>query len=242
MSDLILKEQGVYFDKYNITSRVNGMASDYSAEPKDNTVLQSDTRTRKGGLKTGMFSFEGFTNPDTTDEGLFDAINVANKPITITAEGESIGDTCFSMQALATSFSPNNATIGELIGFSLEAEVSTDPLVRGVLALNSKDTPITANGNGTAQQFSGGIASGKKLYAFLHILELTGGGSIDFVIESDDNSGFTSGTDRITFTSASAATSEALSLAGSQTDDYYRVKYTKSGTVSCKAIVAFGII
>lgn len=243
MADQILSSQGVYFGEFNLTSRLSGISSDYTAEAKDNTVLQMNTRSRRGGLKDGVFNFEGFFNPDSTDAGVFDYVNTANVPITITSQGETVGNTCHMMQAITASLNPHDASIGELIGFSLNAQLSNNPLVRGYLMLDSVDSTLTATGNGTGVQFASGIASGQTMYAFLHVIAMGGGGgSIDFKIVSDDNASFTSATDRITFTSASAATSEVGTVAGAVSDDYYRVEYTVTGTVACQAVIGLGIV
>ena len=59
-------------------------------------------------------------------------------------------------------------------------------------------------------------------------------------MQSDDNSGFTSATNRITFTQATGVTSELLSVAGAITDDYWRLSYTIVGG-SFTFAVALGI-
>jgi len=49
-------------------------------------------------------------------------------------------------------------------------------------------------------------------------------------LQSDDNSDFTSATDRATFTALTAIGSEIKSVAGAVTDQYWRLNYTISGT------------
>ena len=65
------------------------------------------------------------------------------------------------------------------------------------------------------------------------------------VVESDDNSGFTSATTRLTATQVTTSTtSESLEVAGAITDDYFRVNFTiaGSGSPSFKFVLLFGVM
>ena len=56
------------------------------------------------------------------------------------------------------------------------------------------------------------------------------GSTLDVIVESDDNAGFTTPTTRITFTQVTTTPISYLSsLAGSVTDTYWRMKWTISG-------------
>ena len=81
------------------------------------------------------------------------------------------------------------------------------------------------------------------MYAGLHITAASGTTPTLVVkVQSDDNAGFTSATDRITFTSANSIGGQWSSVAGAVTDDYWRVTWTVGGTSpSFTFVVALGI-
>lgn len=101
-------------------------------------------------------------------------------------------------------------------------------LVRGTL---STVQTVTATGNGTGFQV-GAVSATQRLWAAVHFL--TAGGTstptITVIIESDDNAGFTSATTRISFTAATAKGAQFSSVVGAITDDYWRARWTVSGT------------
>ncbi len=67
--------------------------------------------------------------------------------------------------------------------------------------------------------------------------------TLDMIVESDDNSGITSGVTRITFTQEVAVGAQyATAVAGPITDDWWRVGWTIGGTgPSFTVIVTVGI-
>ena len=101
----------------------------------------------------------------------------------------------------------------------------------------------SASGNTTGRQL-GAVSATQSVYASIHVWSVAGTSTptLTAKIQSDDNSSFTSATDRITMSSATAITSEYKSQAGAITDDYWRVNWTVSGTSPIfKAIVSIGI-
>jgi hypothetical protein len=78
------------------------------------------------------------------------------------------------------------------------------------------------------------------IYASIHVL--SGTGTLDAVVESDNNSGFTTPTTRITFTQATGITGEWKTLEGPVTDDYWRLNYTIGGDGPFSFVVFFGIL
>ena len=71
------------------------------------------------------------------------------------------------------------------------------------------------------------------MFLALHVVAISGAPTFSVVLESDDNSGFTSPTTQLTSASYSAATgSEWQSVAGAITDTYWRVKWTVTGGTS----------
>ena len=75
------------------------------------------------------------------------------------------------------------------------------------------------------------MVAGKSMYAALHVISVSGTSpTLDVIVQSDDNSGFTTPTNRITFSQTGAVGAEWGSVAGAVTDDYWRVSYTIGGS------------
>jgi len=75
----------------------------------------------------------------------------------------------------------------------------------------------------------------------MHVTAFVGAApTLDVIVESDDNSGFTTAVTRGTFAQATAATSEWLTpVAGAITDDWWRIGYTLGGTITSATFAVF---
>jgi len=243
MAHHVLTDQRIFVDDYEITGDTNAVAIEYGAELKDCTVLGNDTRMNKGGLKTVQVQVSGFYDADTQDAEIFGNVGLANKPISVAAEGGAVGDVAYFFNAVGGEYSTGES-VGELNKFEMGAG-AVGSLVRGVMAHNAADTAETSTGVGDAIQL-GAVGATQRLVAVLHVLESSGSGdqTLDMVVESDDNAGFTSGLDRLTFSQVTVSgTSQVLELDGALTDDYYRASFTLgSGAPSFKFVLFFGVI
>jgi hypothetical protein len=86
------------------------------------------------------------------------------------------------------------------------------------------------SGVGTAYEV-GAASATQSAYAILQVTSVSGTlPKLDVLVESDDASGFASGTTRFEFTQATAIGAEFLSLAGAITDEFWRVSFSTSGT------------
>lgn len=149
-------------------------------------------------------------------------------------------------KALRTKLMIGDA-VGEVAPWEGEAK-SSWPLVRGVCA-HPSGVPRTATGTGTIIQL-GAVPAGKRVYANLHVLSVSGTGSptLTAKIQSAAAVGFASPTDRGSF---AAATGTSTTLGGGQairtdgsaiTDQYWRLSWTISGTTpSFLFLASFGI-
>lgn len=242
MSIGIIKNQSVYFHGYDLTGRTNMLALDYSADMLENTVLNNTTHSRMGGLKMVTAQVEGFMGLDATDTALFNNIGIADKPFSFGTSGDSAGDFAYTFLANQGSMKMDKK-LGEIYAFSVSAEANSK-LVPSKILLNSKGTPLTATANGTALQL-GAIASGKTMYASLHVLSVgTGSPTFDLVIESDATNSFSgSETSRITFDQFTSIGSQMKTLAGPITDTWWRPTFTIGGSSpSFGAVLVVGII
>lgn len=232
MSSLLFSDCKVYVGGYNLSGQLNQAALQYTAMMLDETTFGATTRINKGGLKAVTAAIEGLWDASSTsapDPVLFAGVGTAQIPVSLVPQGATAGNTAFLFRAAQADYKPG-AAIGELLGFSVELLGSggLPGLVRGAL-LHAGSATGNISG-GTAVQL-GAVAAGKSLYAILHTF--SGTGNFTVKIQSDDNSGFTSATDRITFTQVGTATpvaSEWATVAGAITDDWFRITATNPNT------------
>lgn len=236
MSEVILKDQKLWFGGYDLTGIMNALGLDYGAEMQDNTVFGDDTKSNKGGLKTVAMQCEGLFDTTAYDKVLFDNIGVADVPVSFGSSGDE-GDPAYTFKAIAGEYSPGG-TVGELLAFSVGGS-STGSLVRGTLMVNGTKT---TTGNGTARQL-GAVLATQKVYAALHVISATAADTLDVIVESDDNADMTSATTRLTFDQQTVIGSDWQELAGAITDDYWRVSWTITDVdPSFQFVVIVGII
>lgn len=236
MATEILKDQKVWFDGYDLTTRLQSIQINRAVETPDDTTLGDNTRSMKaGGLETGVIQVEGLYDPGALDKAIYDALGLSGKVLTVGTSGTE-GAVVYTMQAMLGDYEPIKGATGDLIGFSAGAVTQKSPLLRATLFEN--ESALSSSGNGTGRQL-GVVAAGQTIYAGLHVLTATGSSpTLDVVIQSDDNAGFISATNRITFTQFAAIGSEWKSLAGAITDDYWRVTWTITGSTPVFGIVA----
>lgn len=240
----VLTNAVVYVAGYDLSGDFNSVALASGAAEVNDTMFGDTTESAAGGLKTATMEVRGAWNGGAdNDKVLFDRIGLANVPVMSAAAGGDAGEAAYFMQALAANFQTFGA-VGELMPMSLSARASGGtPLVRGTVLYN--DT-ITATANGTAYQVGAASAS-QKLYAALFILDDPAGTdpTLDVVIQSDDNSGMSSATNRITFAQQTARGAVwATPVSGAITDDYWRASITVGGTgsPSFRVAVVLGIL
>lgn len=201
------------------------------------TFCSNGWRQYVPGLKTWTATHSGpqdlaASTIDTTytpDE--YYALTVGSTyPVMFVPSGAAEGSVAYGANGILKMYTPLSGSVGDVAEHSVEWSsdgVASNPLVRGVLATKAT---VTATGNGTGHLL-GAVSATQRLYAGLHIL--TAGGttpSVTAIVQSDDNSGFTSATTVITFTAATDRGAQWSSVAGAITDTYFRFRFTVSGT------------
>jgi hypothetical protein len=235
MSKLLLTDSKIWFAEYDVSGDMNSVSLNYSADMQEDTTFSDDTHVMKGGLKSATMGGAGFfsAGTDEIDPTLFNNVAVIDNVISISPTDGSDGERAFTMPTVMSEYKPG-ASVGDMFAFTISAEASSDGLIRGTVMHNASRS---SSGDGSARQL-GALSASQTMYAALHVL--SGSGTLDVDIYSDDNAGMTSEVERISFTQATAKTFEWKTLAGAVTDDYWRVKYTiGSGTWSF--IVILGI-
>jgi hypothetical protein len=234
MATQVMTNARVFVDGLDYSGQLNAVAADYGVDALDATTFASGgTRANAAGLFTTAMNHSGYWDAGV-DAATFAAVgNIV--VVTVTPNAPVSGEVAFIAQTLNASYQ-QGAAVGELLPFDLSMEAA-GPLVRAAIL----ETGLkSAGGNSTARNL-GAVAAGRRVYAALHVLEVTGGGTLAVKIQSDDASGFASPIDQITFANATGVGGQYLSAAGAITDSWWRANYTLSaGTATF--IVSVGII
>jgi hypothetical protein len=196
----------------------------------DTTSLCSTGWTSSiGGLKSGSVNIEFMQDVATgsVDDTLYPLLGVAGTPKSICL-GSADGSPAYLLKSIPLAYTPVSGAVGELAMGTLAGSSSTGPVVRGKL-LHPSNVSRTSSSTGTGRQL-GAVAAGQSVYAAIHVISASGTPTLDVIVQSDDNAGFTTPTTRLTFTQATGKTSQIVSAAGAITDDYWRVSYTIGGT------------
>ena len=192
-----------------------------------------------GGNKSGKVDMSLMQNlaSGSVDSTLFDLLGDADVPhsiCTLSADGSR----AYLFRGIPLSYTPNEGNAGDLAMAKLSGQSSTGGVVRGRL-IHPGSASRTSSSTGTGRQL-GAVTAAKSLYAALHVLSVAGTDTptVTVKVQSDDNASFTSATDRITFTGATAVGAQWSSVAGAITDDYWRISYTISGT---NPVISFAV-
>lgn len=226
------------------TSDVSAWTGDIQETPGSVGEVDATTFATGGfaaqvpAIKSGRFQLVGFADFDASGvSSLFTPANLGTQyGVSVAIPGTAVGD-------------PAVFGAGRLSGIPF----GVAPDAAGTFALNfATDGAFAAGWVGaplasrTTSGFTGagvnfpGPASGRNLYALLQVTAASGTNLV-VKVQSDDNSGFTSATDRITFSTLSATGWERSSVAGPlTTETYWRVVATiASGSFTFR--VVFGI-
>jgi len=244
MSKFVLLDTRFWAGGADLTGTSNKVEISTEVEAKETTnYLSAGFKEFIGGLASSEWKAGGFW--EAGDPSMVDDESWADQgaviPVTaVPSGGGAVGDVAYFTQALRSSY----ALLGD-VGDVAPWQASLNgswPTVRGLVG-HPAGTARSATGTGTAQQL-GAVATGKSLYATLHVLSAAGSTpSITGRVESDDNAGFTTPTTRLTFAAATTAGGQILRTDGTAiTDDYWRIAWTISGiTPSFLFAAALGI-
>lgn len=217
---------------------------DLTREMKDNTTFNDGGFTC---VLPGLISGDGMVkgNQDFAAGVLDDTIGFSQLgsqyPISVipSSTTAAVADPCWLSRGLISKVNPLDGAKGDTGSFDYAFGYDT-VITQGKLAHPS--AARTADGTGTAVAQAGPTAS-QKLYAALHVTAYSGFTNVVFKVQSDDNSGFSSATDRITFTTVAGLTSEFASVAGSfSSETHLRAFWDVTGSGSVTFTMTFGVL
>lgn len=236
MAVTALTNSFAYVDSHDFSGDSNRFMLTCAAAQNQKTTFRSDGwHEFNNGLKTSQLELGGYVQfgTDTVDEYAFNALGVTGR-VTTAGAVETEGSPCGMLQAMQHQYQLLGP-VGENAPFSLQGGCSDGVgVVRGFLA--KEQAAVSSTGaTGTGMQL-GAVSATQYLYATFHLMG-TAGTTITAVVESDDNSGFSSATTRITFGPYTTVGGRwGTRVAGAITDDYYRLRVTAitgTWTVAC---------
>lgn len=224
MSKFVLKNANVRFNKVDLTGLLNSVNMEHGIETRDADTFDISSKRRLPGLETVSISHNGWWDNDNLEDlELFNSLTGGPHLFSVAPQGNTQGNIAYLLQVETAQYSPG-AAVGDVFAFTLNFE-STGKLVRGRLAAAGVKT---TTGNGPALQL-GALSASQSLYASLHVTGIANEDTptLDVIVESDDNSGFSSPTTRATFSQVGANPASELQLvSGPVTDTFWRVGWT----------------
>lgn len=231
-----------WFSGYDMTGDLNQTTMPIEWEALDSTTFgpTRSGRSRAAGLEDVSSQVAGFYQAGTglVDPTVFSTLGDTIQVITHSHDGAE-GSPAYFYQAKTFNYQVFG-DIGQMTPFSLTAQGvrgnggQAVGAVRGPVLKTKADVSATG-ATGTANQM-GAVSADQYLYAALHVF--SAGTTITAVLESDDNSGFTSATTRITFGPITATGGTwGTRVAGAITDDWWRLRITAiTGTFSIACV------
>lgn len=228
MGVLALTNAFVYMGPLDFTGSAEEMLLRCEAETRERTTMRSGGwREHKNTLKKSQLSTGGFWSCDSAndvDPEFFNNLGTGGQVVTAGLQ-ETEGEIAHIMRKLPTSITFFDGDVGDLSKAKLEGEGSDGNIgqIRGKL-FKEYGTVSATGATGTGIQL-GAISSTQSLYGTLHTFG-TPGTSITAIVESDDNSGFTTPTTRATFNGGAITTAAGFWLtpvAGAITDTWWRI-------------------
>lgn len=244
MAKLVLTNSRLFVGPADLTSYNNKIEIDDAMEEKDVTNFGSGgAKEVMGGIESVAIGAEGqwiAGDPGYVDDEFW-AARRRVEAYTIGPDTANLAALAYLTQAVRLD-SKMFAQVGDVLPWMFAAAGSW-PLVRGGV-LNPPGTALTITGTGTGVQLAAVSSLTQYLYASLHVLSVAGTAAptLTLKVQSDTSNAFAGPTDRITFTAATAQSSQISRVAGISAHTWYRVNYTISGTnPSFLAIVACGV-
>ena len=243
MARITAKSAGLLVDEFDFSGVSNSMDLDFTEAPADVTAFADTDMTYIQGKPTFTFNVNGLwsTASPNYDGEMFTDLTATNRKVGIYPGG--LSDGVFGYEGVTNiSASPRVSTVGDAIACNVTWQGASAPF-RSTILRYATDS---SSANGT-QYTLGAIAATNTIIGVIRLLEIGGSGNntLDVKIQSD-TSGYSSPTDRLTFTQlnqGSGATFETQTAAGpAGSDNIWRVVVTigGAGSRSFKLIVGFG--
>ena len=235
----VLRAAGMYLAGVELSRVLNSIEINSESDLPEVTTFGAGNREYLRGFSGIRFSAAGFYDP-IVDATLFAQAQSSDLDQVLTAVHSNVpGGVAIFFRGCEGQYQ-FGGSVGQATTVTLSGQTTQSPVVRGKLL--ARLPTATASGTGTAQTQNAVLAT-EGIYGALHVFAASGTTpSLTVKIQSDDNAGFSSPIDRLTFTAATTTGSQWVSAApGAITDTYWRAVWTVSGTTpSFGFAVSFG--
>jgi hypothetical protein len=234
----------LYAGAYDLSGNTNAIKLDVSRKVLAYGLMGSIWENKVLGPATATLKASGLMNTaqGAVDDNLWAQFGLADYPITFMSNNTPIeGSECRFFRA-ANGLYQMGGSYGDNLAYTMNAVSGQGayPVVRGFV-LEPGTTTRNAGGNGTGLNVMGAVSATQYLYGALHVVAISGGGTLTVSIQSDII-GWPSPVSRITFTAATTVTYQfATRVAGPITDTYWRALWTLTAGTARFAVVA-GVI
>lgn len=228
----VLTDCRIYLAGADLTGHSNKVEVTAEAEELDRTTFASNGwKERTGGLFDTQVALEFFweaLDASKPDDAFWASLGVSTVPLTTVPTGGAVADLTYLTKVLQTEYKPGGE-IGQLLAGTANLK-GNSPQVRGQI-LHPQGTARIATGDGTGVQI-GAVSAAQRMYANLHVLSIAGTATptITVKVQSDVDNTFSTPTDQITFTAATALSGQASNVLGAITDTWWRAVWTITGT------------
>ena len=238
----VMTEGCTVLDEFDVSDQITTVSFDSTADMVEITSLKNGGyRHYAKGLVMATSTLSGmadFASGGAAAEFPSSGVGGSTVVATFVPQGfDTEGDRAILHRGLLNTITAPTGAVGDVAGMQLASQ-GTSAQTWGYVA-----APLTSYGTGglTGTGINiAGPATDETMWAHLHVTAASGT-DLAVKLQSDDNSGFTTATDRITFSTVSAVGAQSGSVAGDlSSEDYWRVVITvASGTFS--ALCVFGI-
>jgi len=174
----------LYAGSVDLTSYHHSAGASASADTAETSVFGDSDKSYVVGLSDATLSGEGYFDQDAAGAGTILNTSLggtAKTPWSFYPRGDAIGERGHGVNADTTSFEPG-ADLGEVVGFSFEAQSST-----GLERLVSHAAFGTRSTAGTLTSVDHGGSSVYGGAGYLHVTSLTGSMAIRIEHSADDS-------------------------------------------------------
>ena len=229
------KDTKVYVNSSNYSTYFNNADASRTADTAESTTFGNSAKTYIAGEKDGTVSLAGFFDA-TADAVLQPLLGGADMDLVIGIDGLDTGDKATFLQGIINNYSVSSP-VGDIVATSIDVQPD-EGMWNGTVLTASAFTTTAAQGS--AQDNASSTSNGCGAFVIVTSVSGTSPTGDIKIQHSADNVTYA---DLITFTQATAATSEVKYVdSGTTINRYIRVYNTIGGssTPTINAIVGFG--
>lgn len=183
MANYILGNAKLWWEGYDLSSRLVSMKLAAAQGVKDNTTFAATkSRLFLPGMKSHSLAYSGYHDNATLldpDKYLQAEHGLDSTIVTVSHDGGDVGERAWSMKCNTSEYTPVDAEVGDVAGFSLNA-AGTDKMFMGIIMESSQDT---SSATGTAREING-MDEDAVAYMVIHCTELDAT-TLDIVVQND---------------------------------------------------------